>query len=248
MTDTAWAEQTARNLLSEPLPAPLGARPGRRRDRADTRPVLGPDTDLVTAAAWLHDIGYAPALADTGFHPLDGARYLRDTEHADAELCSLVAYHSGAINEAAERGLAGELTREFRPARRDLSDALIYCDMTTGPDGQRTTVEQRLAEIQARYGPEDPVSHAIARSAPLLTTAVTRLTRRLARCTTPAPASRRPGLPCLADIGLSGARRNAPPAAASTGPSCTRRLPPPEPSGPARSHRWASAPRPSRGR
>jgi len=32
--------------------------------------------DLV-AAAWLHDIGYAPGLAVTGFHPLDGARFLR---------------------------------------------------------------------------------------------------------------------------------------------------------------------------
>jgi hypothetical protein len=187
MTDATQAEQIARNLLSEPLPRRWAHVQGVAATARTLAPVLGPDTDLVTAAAWLHDIGYAPALADTGFHPLDGARYLRDTEHADAELCSLVAYHSAAINEAAERGLAGELTREFRPARRDLSDALIYCDMTTGPDGQRTTVEQRLAEIQARYGPEDPVSRAIARSAPLLTTAVTRLARRLARCTMPPP-------------------------------------------------------------
>lgn len=33
--------------------------------------------DLVTAA-WLHDIGYAPDLVETGFHPLDGARFLRE--------------------------------------------------------------------------------------------------------------------------------------------------------------------------
>ena len=187
MTDAARAEQTARNLLSESLPRRWAHVQGVAATARTLAPVLGPDADLVTAAAWLHDIGYAPALADTGFHPLDGARFLRDTEHADAELCRLVAYHSGAINEADERGLAAELTREFRPARRDLSDALIYCDMTTGPDGQRTTVEQRLAEIQARYGPEDPVSRAIARSAPLFTTAVTRLTRRLAQCNMPPP-------------------------------------------------------------
>lgn len=31
-------------------------------------PVLGWDTDLIETAAWLHDIGYAPALAVTGFH------------------------------------------------------------------------------------------------------------------------------------------------------------------------------------
>ena len=35
------------------------------------------DVDLLVAAAWLHDIGYAESVADTGFHPLDGARYLR---------------------------------------------------------------------------------------------------------------------------------------------------------------------------
>ena len=54
-------------------------------------PVLGADADLLEAAAWLHDIGYAPSLVATGFHPLDGARYLRDTQHADAMLCRLVA-------------------------------------------------------------------------------------------------------------------------------------------------------------
>jgi hypothetical protein len=30
---------------------------------------------LLVAAAWLHDIGYAADLRETGFHPLDGARH-----------------------------------------------------------------------------------------------------------------------------------------------------------------------------
>ena len=34
--------------------------------------ILSLPDDLV-AAAWLHDIGYAPGLVQTGFHPLDGA-------------------------------------------------------------------------------------------------------------------------------------------------------------------------------
>ncbi len=34
-----------------------------------------------------------------------------------------------------------------------LTDALIYCDMAIGPDGRHMPVEQRLAEIHARYGP-----------------------------------------------------------------------------------------------
>ena len=33
--------------------------------------------NLLVAAAWLHDIGYAPDLLDTGFHPIDGGRFLR---------------------------------------------------------------------------------------------------------------------------------------------------------------------------
>lgn len=43
--------------------------------------VVSEDTDVLVAAAWLRDIGYAPEVVDTGFHPLDGARWLRrDTE------------------------------------------------------------------------------------------------------------------------------------------------------------------------
>jgi hypothetical protein len=37
---------------------------------------------------------------------LDGARYLRDAQHADAMLCRLVAHHTCASAEAGERGLA----------------------------------------------------------------------------------------------------------------------------------------------
>ena len=64
----------------------------------------------------LHDIGYVPDLALTGLHALDGARYLRDAQHADAMLCRLVAHHSCAIFETEERGLADVLGLEFAPA------------------------------------------------------------------------------------------------------------------------------------
>ena len=57
------------------------------------------------AAAWLHDIGYAPGLALTGLHQLDRARYLRDAQRADAMLCRLVAHHSCAIVEAGDTDL-----------------------------------------------------------------------------------------------------------------------------------------------
>ncbi len=80
-------------------------------------PILGGDAELIEAAAWLHDIGYSPELVETGFHPLDGARYLRDVHGADPVLCRLVANHSCAVIEAEERGLDRELSEEFPVAR-----------------------------------------------------------------------------------------------------------------------------------
>jgi hypothetical protein len=65
--------------------------------------VLGADADLLEAAAWLHDIGYAPSLVATGMHSLDGARYLRDAQHADAMLCRLVARRSSGAVPARRR-------------------------------------------------------------------------------------------------------------------------------------------------
>jgi hypothetical protein len=77
-------------------------------------------------------------------------------------------------------GLASDLLSEFPPPPGHLADALTYCDMTTGPDGQRMPVDQRLGEILSRYGPGHVVSRAITRSAPELTAAVGRVTRKLA--------------------------------------------------------------------
>jgi len=182
-----WAEDTARAILQTPLPRRWAHTQGVAAQARSLAPILGSDTDLLTAAALLHDIGYAPDLIDTGFHPLDGARYLSDTVEASDMLCRLVAHHSCALIEADERGLAAQLSQEFEPARSDLTDALIYSDMTTGPVGQHMHVEQRLADIRARYGPGDPVSRALVCSAPLLTDAVTRIIGKLADLT---PAAR----------------------------------------------------------
>jgi hypothetical protein len=189
MSQAEWAEATARRILAKQLPRRWAHTQGVAAAARTLVPVLGRDDDLLTAAAWLHDIGYAPDVADTGFHPLDGARHLRDTEGASGMLCRLVAHHSCAINEAAERGLAREMAKEFRPARRDLAEALTYCDMTTSPDGQRLPIERRLAEIRARYGPDHLVSRTIGRSEPQLTRAVTRVTGRLAASSPSAAAA-----------------------------------------------------------
>src|SRR5579864_132357 len=119
-----------------------------------------------------------PGLATTGLHQLDGARYLRDAQHADAILCRLVVHHSCAIIEAGERGLADVLGLEFDPAPYALASVLTCCDMTTSPDGELVPVEQRLAEIQDRYGPGHLVSRSIQRATPMILGAVKQVNDR----------------------------------------------------------------------
>lgn len=138
--------------------------------------VFGDDSDDLIAACWLHDIGYAPALAQTGFHPLDGARFLR-AEGWPARICGLVAHHSCADLEAQLRGIEG--LDEFDYEESAVRDAVWYCDMTTGPSGERVDVHQRLDEIVARYGPADVVSQFVSRARGELVAAVVRTERRL---------------------------------------------------------------------
>jgi putative nucleotidyltransferase with HDIG domain len=171
-TLASWAEPLARALLQEPLPRRWAHSQGVAARARSLAPVLGADADLLEAAAWLHDIGYAPGLTLTGLHQLDGARHLRDAQHADALLCRLVAHHSCAIIEAGERGLADTLSLEFEPAPCALSSVLTCCDMTTSPDGELVPVETRLAEIHHRYGPGHLVSRSIQRATPMILGAV----------------------------------------------------------------------------
>lgn len=134
--------------------------------------------DLVSAA-WLHDIGYAPELVKTGFHPLDGARFLRGIG-VDEQVVSLVAYHSCARIEADVRGLGSELTSEFSAADVPLTDALLYCDMTTGPDGDYVRPADRLVEIRGRYGPDHEVTRFVERAASEILATAGRLEELLA--------------------------------------------------------------------
>ncbi|MGX6741072.1 HD domain-containing protein [Streptomyces xantholiticus] len=135
------------------------------------------ERDLLVAAAWLHDIGYAPELRDTGFHPLDGARHLASLGAPD-RLVRLVAHHSGAVYEAEQRGLSAELAvyeREDSP----VLDALTFADMTTGPAGQRFDFDRRIDEILVRYEPGSEVHNAISKARPYLGAAVERTLARL---------------------------------------------------------------------
>lgn len=179
MISVSWAQQLAGDLLGEALPRRWSHSQGVGRKAESISRVLGDDADLLACAAWLHDIGYAPKLVDTGLHALDGARYLRDVEHADPRLCALVAHHSCAHIEARNRGLGDELAAEFEPVGGLLTDALTYCDMTTTPVGESTDVDARLAEILSRYGPGDVVTESIAEAAPHIKGSVRRIEQLL---------------------------------------------------------------------
>jgi hypothetical protein len=175
------AEHLARALLREPLPRRWAHVQGVAAQARSLAPVLSADADLLEAAAWLHDIGYAPGLAVTGLHALDGARYLSDAQHAGTMLCQLVAHHSYAVIEADERGLTDTLGLEFEPAPYALSSVLTFCDLTTSPDGEIVSVERRLAEIHHRYGPGHLVSRSIQRATPMILRAVEEVQDRAAR-------------------------------------------------------------------
>lgn len=122
----------------------------------------------IVAAAWLHDIGYAPALAANGFHPIDGAAHITRTRPQWANVASLVAHHTGAAFEAHERGLGSLLASYPFPIDVQELAVLNTADLCTSPDGVLVDPQTRLNEILDRYAPQHPVHRAVAKSGPLL--------------------------------------------------------------------------------
>ena len=175
-----WARE-----LAEPYMAPLGRRwthvqrVARRAEELGAV-VGGDDVPALVAAAYLHDIGYAPDLAKSGFHPLDGARYLR--EHGHERLARLVAHHTGARVEAQLRGFDDYL-EEFPFEDTPMDQALTYCDLTTGPNGEPMAIRARVDEIRERYGPDHSLSLAVRACLGRFERDCADVERRLARVT-----------------------------------------------------------------
>lgn len=166
-----WAAEQASTLLS-----PLGNRwlhvqGVAKKAHYVSQAFQGDDCVYLVASAYLHDIGYAPSLRRTGFHPIDGAYYLQS--QGQDRLVSLVAYHSEAQFEAHLRGLLPELDTFPRQCSA-ISDALTYCDITTSPTGLNIKFQDRIADIFNRYGETDIVSQAIHQALPSLSLAVER--------------------------------------------------------------------------
>lgn len=172
----SWAVSRARGLLE-----PLGDRwlhvhaVGGRAER--TSVILPkPERVLLIDAAYLHDVGYAPALLDTGLHQLDGARWLRSL--GEERLARLVAHHSESRFEVDLNGLS-EVLAQYPREESAVADALTYCDITTGPTGEPMEPARRLAEVGRRYEPGGTVMTALERATPYLLAAVARTEERL---------------------------------------------------------------------
>lgn len=160
------ARHLAHRLLADTLPRRWAHTVGVASAAERLAGVLAPhNADVIVAAAWLHDIGYAPAVATTGFHPLDGATYIARNAPALTETVSLIAHHSGALFEAHQRGL--QIPFRF-PHESDELAVLNTADLSTGPDGIAVDPADRLAEVLVRYPPEHSVHRAIATSSPIL--------------------------------------------------------------------------------
>ncbi|HZR43551.1 MAG TPA: HD domain-containing protein [Ktedonobacteraceae bacterium] len=137
------------------------------------------DQQYLMAAAYLHDIGYSPVIKNTGFHPLDGAKYILNNL-GDMRLAALVAHHSESRFEATLRGLSEELD-SYPCEHSAVTDALIYCDMTTNGIGRHVILKERLADILHRYNETDIVIRALRQARPYWALAVARTQRRLHR-------------------------------------------------------------------
>jgi putative nucleotidyltransferase with HDIG domain len=170
------AEELAYELL-----APLGNRwrhtAGVAARAAELAPLLEVDREVLVAAAWLHDIGYADVARASGFHPLDGARHL-DRLAWPSPIVGLVAHHSGAWFIAVARGLA-EALAAYPDADAEISDALTYADQTVGPDGRRVGTAQRYDEMLRRHGPASWNAKVDAVRRPHLEAVAARVEQRL---------------------------------------------------------------------
>jgi hypothetical protein len=166
---------------AETFLAPLGNRWLHVQGVAEVARQISPAFDeddrcYLIAAAYLHDIGYAPSLKKTGFHPVDGAYYLRSL--GSHRLASLVAYHSESPFEAHLRNLEGALNA-FHREQSVIADALTYCDQITGPTGKRVSFNERVTEVFLRYGETHLVSQALRQALPSLSLAIARTEQRL---------------------------------------------------------------------
>ncbi len=70
---------------------------------------------------------------------------------------------------------------EFIDERSQVSDALTYCDLTTGPAGETVAVAHRLSDIERRHGTSSVTVRTMKVASSSLLAAVARVEERLER-------------------------------------------------------------------
>jgi hypothetical protein len=141
--------------------------------------------DTVIAAAWLHDIGYAAAVARTGFHPLDGALFLAREGWPDP-IVFMVAHHSHAAVVAPYYGVHHHMALfDHVPGHAD--DIITFSDLRAGTNGLGADPRDRIDDMRQRHADRtfvpDDIREARYR---MLLTAATRVNTALNRATQPA--------------------------------------------------------------
>ena len=119
------------------------------------------EAEIIVAAAWLHDIGYAPTLRKTGYHPVDGALALMREAWPD-RVVRLVAHHGLAALEAPFYSVAHHLG-VIDPVPGLAAELLIYADMTSGTRGEPVSPLER-AEHMRRNDRKGPVPEEVRES------------------------------------------------------------------------------------
>lgn len=174
-----WAENYASTLLAD-NPRRLAHSRAVATTASQLAEALLDDPEeraVLVTAAWLHDIGYAPVLAKTGAHHLDGAIHLEEVgEH---RLACLVAHHGSGAAETVLRGFTDEIA-QFPREMSLPADILTCCDLSCGPDGTRLSLDERLGEIRARYGDDHVVVRGLKADDDVIRGAFQRVEFRLA--------------------------------------------------------------------
>jgi protein-tyrosine phosphatase len=135
------------------------------------------ERDLFLATLAIHDIGFSPAAAETGFQPIDGARYL-EAAGAPERLVALIANNVSAAIEAELRG-HDEAYERWPDEASALRDAVWFCCITTAADGSPIDVDERIDAWLGQY-PEPVVPEFVRRAREPIRAAVARTAERLA--------------------------------------------------------------------
>lgn len=123
------------------------------RDINELNPGFNIDETLAYCAGLVHDIGYLEDIADTGFHPLDGYRFL--LRSGFPELARRIVGHGCAIEEAELLGIT------LPEGIDDLIARLItYWDMQVRTGGEIAGYEIRLRDVLTQYGEDSLIGRA----------------------------------------------------------------------------------------